>query len=292
MGSAVGSLRDPIFYRWHTCLEEIFREYKDTLGTYADEDLNFDGIEVKEVKIQTDRISEDNTILTFMEFEEIQLRNIDGDLHYEYDKDKLKKTINEQRLNHHHFKYHLKIESDTETEGIVRIFLKPFGVNGNRGIFEMDHFYIKLKTGHNVIKRDEASAPHLSKSNMTLSDLQDQLMNGKLRKDQFDWAGCGWPVNLNIPRGKEGGMKWQLVVMVSSILQDKEGNMKDKWESAKSYSWPYCGIQKGSFPDNRPLGFPFDRNFLKLSSLMKNSSSLKKRSNWALIDVTIKHLEM
>ena len=125
--------------------------------------------------------------------------------------------------------------------------------------------------------------PHLSKSGLFLADLQDQLMSGQLSKDQFDWAGCGWPLSLNVPRGKAGGMRWQLVVMVSSILMKEQGRVIEQWESTKNYSWSYCGVRKGSLPDNRPLGFPFDRNFLNLSTLID-------KPNWALVDVNIRHL--
>ena len=110
MGSAVGALRDPVFYRWHTCIESIFRVYKGSLGPYTNEDLNFDGVEVTEVTIATDGISQENTILTFMELNEIRLRNIDGDLSYEYDQNTVKKTIKQKRLNHHKFKYRLNIK--------------------------------------------------------------------------------------------------------------------------------------------------------------------------------------
>ena len=240
MGSAVASLRDPIFYRWHTCLEDIFREYKESLGPYTDQDLNFEGVEVTEVEVNTDGHSSANTLFTFMELDEVKLRNIDGDLDFEYDQDVPLKTIKYQRLNHHHFQYKLSVHSDFDTEGVIRVFLKPYGAEGNKIILEMDHFYTKLKSGPNMIERDEASSPHLSKSGLSLTDLQDKLMNGLLSKDQFDWAGCGWPVSLNVPRGKVGGMVWQLVVMVSSILEREQGRVEEKWESAKDYSWSYC----------------------------------------------------
>ena len=172
----------------------------------------------------------------------------------------------------------------------MRIFLKPLGKNGNRYIIEMDRFYIKLKKGKNIVKRAEKSAPHLSKSMLTLGELQDKLMKGLISKNQYNWEGCGWPLSLNIPRGKAHGMKWELVAMVSTILEDKEGREREKWNSGKNVSWSFCGIYHGSIPDKRPMGFPFDRDFPSLHRLMQNKSTGMKKTNWAIIHVNIKHL--
>ena len=35
MGNSAVSLRDPVFYRWHTFVHEIYREYKSTLPSYT-----------------------------------------------------------------------------------------------------------------------------------------------------------------------------------------------------------------------------------------------------------------
>ena len=35
MGDAATALRDPVFYRWHTFIQEIFHKYKDTLPKYT-----------------------------------------------------------------------------------------------------------------------------------------------------------------------------------------------------------------------------------------------------------------
>ena len=290
MGTAVASLRDPIFYSWHSCLEEIFREYKNSLGQYMDHELSFDGVEIVNMKLKSNGVSLKNTIVTFMETREIHLRNIDGDLDVKYDKHTPIKTFKQQALNHIPFNYKITIKSETKTDGVMRIFLKPLGKNGNRDIIEMDRFYIKLKKGKNIVRRAEKSAPHLSKSMLTLGELQDKLMKGLISKNQYNWEGCGWPLSLNIPRGKAHGMMWELVAMVSTILEDKEGREREKWNSGKNVSWSFCGIYHGSIPDKRPMGFPFDRDFPSLHRLMQNKSTGMKKTNWSIIHVNIKHL--
>lgn len=34
MGDSATAMRDPIFYRWHAYIDDIFQEYKSTLQPY------------------------------------------------------------------------------------------------------------------------------------------------------------------------------------------------------------------------------------------------------------------
>jgi len=287
IGTAVASLRDPVFYRWHSCLENIFRSYKESLGEYTEQELGFPGVKIIELEVKSEGSSHKNTLTTFMETEEIHLRNMDGDLDLKYDQKTPVKTFNQRRLNHIPFIYKLRIKSKFETEGVVRIFLKPFGEDGNRNIFELDRFHINLKKGVNNIRRHESLAPHLYKSKLSVGELQDKVMEGKMSKEEYNMVGCGWPINLNIPRGRAGGMRWEVVAMISNIVEDN----KETWESASNQSWAYCGVQQGGIPDTRPMGFPFDRNFHNLHRLMLDTSIGRMRSNWAMVHINIKHSE-
>lgn len=39
MADAATAMRDPIFYRWHAYIDEIFQEYKATLPAYNDKNV-------------------------------------------------------------------------------------------------------------------------------------------------------------------------------------------------------------------------------------------------------------
>ena len=39
MGDAAVSLRDPVFYRWHTYIQDIMYKYKDTLPSYTQREV-------------------------------------------------------------------------------------------------------------------------------------------------------------------------------------------------------------------------------------------------------------
>lgn len=40
MGEPATAMRDPIFYRWHAFIDDMFQEYKATLGGYSVQDVN------------------------------------------------------------------------------------------------------------------------------------------------------------------------------------------------------------------------------------------------------------
>ncbi|GFY74796.1 hemocyanin F chain [Trichonephila inaurata madagascariensis] len=46
LGVTSTSLRDPIFYRYHKFLDNIFQEYKKTLKPYDKTQLDFSGVQV------------------------------------------------------------------------------------------------------------------------------------------------------------------------------------------------------------------------------------------------------
>ena len=63
---------------------------------------------------------------------------------------------------------------------------------------------------------------------------------------------CGWPPRLLIPRGTEAGMTFDLFVMATDWSADNATDDLDRGTS-------YCGVSDGKYPDNRAMGFPFDR---------------------------------
>lgn len=40
MGDSATAMRDPIFYRWHAYIDDIFHEFKSTLSGYSAQSVN------------------------------------------------------------------------------------------------------------------------------------------------------------------------------------------------------------------------------------------------------------
>lgn len=47
MGNVTTAMRDPFFYRWHTMIDEIFVEFKNTLPPYTDAEVSDIAISAK-----------------------------------------------------------------------------------------------------------------------------------------------------------------------------------------------------------------------------------------------------
>ena len=116
------SARDPLFYRWHLHIEELFEKYKDTnknknrnMDPYTRENFALsDGLEVLEVKTIMDKkhVGTINDIInTLVTYQEKEPRGTE--------KQKYK------RINHKDFKYHIKLENPNKKvkKVIVRIWL-------------------------------------------------------------------------------------------------------------------------------------------------------------------------
>ena len=283
MGSTLVAMRDPIFFRWHGFIQSIFQQYKDNLNhnrryRYDENDLGFPGVSVQTASVLPVFGSND-TFYTCMEFTDIRVDSLDGT------SPGTRMSVQYRRLDHRPFTYNYVIRNDNRdpVDTVIRVFMIPRGGN-IRTTIQMDLFYQELQPGLNYIRREELDAPHLSKSRWSLHQLQSRLLNGQVSQMDFSWGGCGWPRHLNIPRGSERGMEWQLVVMVSQVLDNDLRRIRN-WSDNQNLAWSYCGVRWGSVPDSRPMGFPFDRSFISITSLAA------RRSNWLIKPVVIRHGE-
>jgi len=279
MSSTVVALRDPIFFRWHGFVQSMFLLYKDNLNRrnpYNEHDLGFPGVRVGSAFIQPNH-GANNTFYTCREATEVRVDSLDGTMPGS------RMSVQYRRLNHRPFTFNHVIHNELNYPigAVVRVFILPR--DGNiRTTIHLDHFYHVLQPGTNYIRRDELEAPHLSKSRWSLNQLQNRLMNGQVNRWEFSWGGCGWPRHLNIPRGTERGMDWDLVVMVSQQLPVDRARVRE-WTMQRNLAWGYCGVQRGVVPDSRPLGFPVDRSFTNIQTLSGG------RPNWMITPVVIRH---
>lgn len=74
MGSVATAMRDPVFYRWHLFINNIFLRYKATQPEYPREELEFDEVEIKAVTVQVRNQSVNpNTLMTYWQKSEVDL---------------------------------------------------------------------------------------------------------------------------------------------------------------------------------------------------------------------------
>merc|ERR1719186_1069809 len=279
MGSPRTAMRDPIFYRWHGFVDSVLKDYKNMLSPYSEAGLSFPGVASVAASVQSQGGAK-NTFYTYREIAEVKLNRLDST------SPGTRLSLQYRRMNHLPFTWNIVINSylAVRTPAIVRIFMMPTNGADNKATLHMDHFFMYLNFGENRITREELEAPHLSKSRWSLSKLQDSLMNGQVSREEFSWGGCGWPRHLNIPRGTERGMDWTMVVMVSQVLSEDIPKI-EAWSANSNIAWSYCGVTTGVVPDSRPLGFPVDRDFGDIESLVGY------RNNWAVVPVRIVHVD-
>lgn len=149
MGDSATAMRDPVFYRWHAYVDDIFQEHKSMLSPYSSDQLLFNGIRVTDAQVQTENAQPD-TFQTFWQQSDVDLsRGLDfaprGNVFARF-----------THLTHTAFTYNLKINNDSgaQRQGMVRIFLGP--KNDERGtemllrdqrllMIEMDKFIVACK---------------------------------------------------------------------------------------------------------------------------------------------------
>ena len=285
IGKHETAFRDPVFFRWHKFIDDVFMEYKRSLGPYSDQDLSFPGVSVSFLELQTDGVPVANTAFTFTDHTaSVRLGGLDFP-----GRPGTGVRVLYSRLAHMAFTVSLEVRAARAGRAFVRLFLLPAGVVVPRHTditqvtIELDRFNVDLVPGSNSVQRRDSDSSFLSHRRPDLLSLQQQLLQGQLSRDQLNWAGCGWPEELHLPRGSQQGTPFRLVAMVTPVLaQDtrpEEGS-----------TWSLCGVRGGGrFPDSRPMGFPFDRPppGMDWRRLMERGG--ERRSNWAVVDVMIEH---
>lgn len=76
MADVATSMRDPVFYRWHSFLDTIFVKFKNQLQSYQTDDLKFDGINVTTVNVRITSRSPNvppNILVTFWQKSSVDL---------------------------------------------------------------------------------------------------------------------------------------------------------------------------------------------------------------------------
>ena len=167
-------------------------------------------------------------------------------------------TITNTLMNYNRFTHNIKVKNTLEEVAtlVFRIFLAPTKSGGDletrrNDFIELDRFVEVLEGGAERIfsrRSDESSV--LVPPACTVQQIKD----GEITHSKAP-CGCGWPRNLLIPRGTEGGMRADLYVLVTNWKEDEFSA-----DSVLNRSVSYCGKRDEFYPDRKPMGFPFDRS--------------------------------
>lgn len=262
MAETATAMRDPVFYRWHKFIDNLFQEYKIQQRPYEIDDLNLEGVKIERAGVtQGNATNELRTGWNTREFEAGRGLDFNSPVPV-----KLRFT----HLDHKPFDYIIQITNNLSRskEVTVRIYLAPmYDIRGTTMDFaeqrilwaEMDKFVVSLKPGLNQLVRSSKESSITSPEELTFRELETgrTIVPGTDDAAEFSSCGCGWPQHLLLPRGTPQGMDYQLFFLISDWEKDKVEQPKPNRVCSNAAS--FCGILDSKFPDKRPMGFPFDR---------------------------------
>lgn len=147
IGDNTTSMRDPVFYRWHVYVDDIFQTFKEQLPAYTAPSLNFEGISVIGLQVQSEG-GPANTMQTFWQQSDLNLsRGMDfvprGNVFARF-----------THLQHTPFTYSINVNNSSGAQrlGTARIFMGPkFDERGTAMLFrdqrlmmiELDKFTVQ-----------------------------------------------------------------------------------------------------------------------------------------------------
>ncbi|KAK3915097.1 Hexamerin [Frankliniella fusca] len=270
------AFRDPAFYYVQKYINGLFKQYKDNLPAYHTEELYYPGVAVKDVAV--------DRLVTYFDLFDVDVTHA-VDVNTVEEADKIHYVAKTMRLNHKPFTYKVKVVSDKKTQGVLRVFLGPNTdfVNTNfygsqasdvyyghntadlerlRHMYvELDRFPVELNQGENLIERHSREFTSTVGDSVSFKSLQKMAESGNVFAHDVDHH-CGFPDRLVLPKGHAAGLPLTLFVMVTPYGADEQQHgdyyHNDNIVHHQGQSAISCnGLM--TVVDNRPLGFPFDR---------------------------------
>lgn len=157
MGDSATAMRDPVFYKWHAYVDDIFQEHKQILNPYSAPQLDYRGVTIQGLQVQADGGRQANVLSTFWQQSDVDLsRGMDfvprGNVFARF-----------THLQHAPFTYTININNEGSAQrfGTVRIFLGPkTDERGQQMLFrdqrllmiELDKFVVACKSFVNFRK--------------------------------------------------------------------------------------------------------------------------------------------
>uniref|UniRef100_A0A182KE62 Hexamerin A n=1 Tax=Anopheles christyi TaxID=43041 RepID=A0A182KE62_9DIPT len=266
------AMRDPVFYQIYKRIVAYYHQFKEHLPEYTYDELSYPGVKVDGVvvdKLQTyfDRFDVDITNAIDIEPEPYVPGKYEGFGEIEYKPDPVVIKARTMRLNHKPFTYKVSLTADKPGKAAVRVFLGPkydqyggqYTLNENReNFYELDYFVQELTAGKNVLTRSSVNFNGYVKDRTSFYELYRSVMAGYTGAEKFQLdmseAHCGFPNRLMLPKGKKGGMPFQLFVIVSPYKAPQVSQYTG-FDPVLS-----CGVGSGArYMDTYAFGYPLDR---------------------------------
>lgn len=273
------AIRDPVFYRWHRHIDELYadcqrRAGEANLGEFAaDVAFRGDGSLDIELCLASDIPGAEEPGFDFAAWGSEEL-GVDLDQGGPV-RDELLTGFaisnlalatpgspqipdawlqNVVHLTHEPFVFFIRVTNQRPEpqEVTARIFLAHAELAGDRRQWiELDKFHATLEPGANLLARPDARSSVVKRKGLDAPGAEPQAVDGA-----DVWCDCGWPYSLLLPSGESTpeGTPFKLLVAFTDWAQDQVG------EPDTCGSMSFCGA-RGEYPDARRMGYPFDRPF-------------------------------
>ncbi|KAJ3057104.1 Polyphenol oxidase 1 [Rhizophlyctis rosea] len=307
------AVRDPVFWRWHSGIDELFFRWQerqppnnfsdappvafrkqitqqfhaspDIILAFADK-LRAAGANTKDPKAveqwaQTNfgganweqNFAAKTTVTTDELYTAIRKR----DMHWAEDSGQTEEV---SYIYPRDFWYFFRLENKgaAAADVTLRVFIVPTEQAENRRAYiEMDKFKVTIPAnGRHVVARPADLSSVIRKPAQKNEDEMDDRTDSQLGGRGDAYCDCGWPFNMLVPRGNPQGQPFRIVVLATDWNKDQVPNR----EGCGSMS--FCGA-KDKYPDSREMGYPFNRRFE--GSI---ADAVAKNAAWASRDIHIK----
>ncbi|XP_053663961.1 phenoloxidase 8-like [Anopheles marshallii] len=259
MGGVATAMRDPVFYRWHKHVDNLFLRHKSRLAPYTSAELSNSSVTLDALETQLDRTDgATNSLVTFLERSQADLgAGLDfGPAGTAF--------VSFTHLQFAPFVYRLRINTSARgRRDTIRIFLlprqdeqrRPLSFDDRRTLaIELDSFRVNLSPGVNTIVRRSGSSSITIPYERTFGN----VVQANAGNVQSRFCGCGWPAHMLLPKGNANGVEYDLFAMVSRFEDDNASVEYDENVGCDD-SYSFCGLRDRVYPSRRAMGFPFDR---------------------------------
>jgi Hemocyanin, ig-like domain/Hemocyanin, copper containing domain len=285
MTSTVTAIRDPIFWQWHKCVDDLNARWQSNLGPYdlADSPPVLLRNALDGAPADTPWASPDIILSRTADLpagaEPAQLgKDLFGGANWSADFAAAQASANGTSLQtidqlttrmakanfggrpvwyltHEPFSYFVRVENTVANpvDVTIRIYLVPAEQAADRRLWmEMDKFLVELAAGEKlVVYRPDTESSIVKRPKETSPAA---VTEGGSGPDENSYCDCGWPYTLLLPRGKPEGMLFRLLIVCTDAAIDRVAHQ----EHCGSMS--YCGAVD-RYPDTRDMGYPFSRPF-------------------------------
>ncbi|GBC08823.1 hypothetical protein RclHR1_08400001 [Rhizophagus clarus] len=314
-------LRDPLFWRWHRHVDDIYAKWQNLLGP-----RNFSGdippvtirkkdiiLSFTDILLEVDKDGVNDTWVKYAK-ENFGGKHFDKDLSSHpvvtktlQTKMKIRDYIwLEDGQDHEKIQYlyprdwiwFIRAQNDSPKPVTLtfRIWIAPIDlIDKHVHWIEIDKFkrtlepyektVVSQRCDHAVVIRKPAqkSPKQMDETAITPRKEEELKQLGVAQIAEKLFRDCGWPYHMIIPRGSKIGSTFKLFIYVSDGTNDLVRT------DTQCGSVLLCGGEKWTdkVPDIKPFGYPFDRPF-KDGSFHKTFQGMK---NVAHTDITIKWVE-